>query len=453
MSTEICIPCTDDKKFECDVGDCEYRSKQKGALNRHKSSIHNIGNIWSECDVDDCGYKCKIKSSLNRHHSFVHRINVFWIKCDIDGCNYKCIEKYGLKTHKANVHDIGAKWTFCDIGECAYKTKQYGSLTTHKKFVHDIGVKWMFCNIGDCTSKFKQKGGLTQHKKFVHDIGAKFMFCNIGGCTSKFKQKSEMKQHNSNIHDINIEWKYCNVGDCKSKFKQKSSLKKHQTDIHDINVIWRVCDVGDCKSKFKQNSGLNKHKSYVHDIGDHECNFCLKNVSKLTKYNDKEGEHEICRACYKKATGYKGRIEKQTVEYLKEHIDFPMLCADSTIQGEACLKYRPDVLYADHDRVIIVEIDEHQHGRTGYSCDEKRMSDIYDEFPGKTLIWIRWNPDNYKPPIGETKKNREQRLSLLVDTINDCRTRKIDTMMHVIYMFYSEGNNNITHNIAHENIH
>jgi hypothetical protein len=81
------------------------------------------------------------------------------------------------------------------------------------------------------------------------------------------------------------------------------------------------------------------------------------------------------------------------------------------------------------------------------------MTDIYDEYPGKTVVWIRWNPCGYKPPIGVTKiKTIEKRLQSLVDTINLARVSKYDTTMHVIYMFYSFGNQNITKNIKSEMI-
>jgi len=146
-------------------------------------------------------------------------------------------------------------------------------------------------------------------------------------------------------------------------------------------------------------------------------------------------------------TGYSTRIEKVAIEYLKEHIDHPMSVVDRTIQGESRLKYRPDCMWAGHDRVIHFECDEHQHGGVSYSCDEKRMSDIYDEYPGKHVIWVRWNPDGYKPQPGCKKKRKQERLDMLVSEVNNAMTCELDTAISVVYMFYSVGNVNVSRNI------
>jgi hypothetical protein len=139
------------------------------------------------------------------------------------------------------------------------------------------------------------------------------------------------------------------------------------------------------------------------------------------------------------------------VEYLKKHYDQHLMFNDKTVKGEACLKYRPDTMYSDPNRVVHVSCDEfqHQHQNGDYKCDEKRMSDLYDEYPGKTVIWIRWNPHAYKPPEGLKRKNLKKRLEKLVEVLKRIETRKFETKMYVIYMFYDKDNPRIVKNIAH----
>ena len=98
-----------------------------------------------------------------------------------------------------------------------------------------------------------------------------------------------------------------------------------------------------------------------------------------------------------------------------------------------------------------VECDEHQHTRSpDYTCDEKRMTDLYDEYPGKTVIWIRWNPDNYAPPKGTRKLGRQERLAVLARVLREVETRRFETKIHVIYLFYNADNPLLVRNIAKE---
>ena len=89
------------------------------------------------------------------------------------------------------------------------------------------------------------------------------------------------------------------------------------------------------------------------------------------------------------------------------------------ISNGGCTKYRPDKLYISDDLVEINECDEDQHKWGNYECDEKRISDIFEDINCKNikckkLIVIRWNPDKYTPPKGEKMKNREDRLDQMV---------------------------------------
>jgi hypothetical protein len=50
-----------------------------------------------------------------------------------------------------------------------------------------------------------------------------------------------------------------------------------------------------------------------------------------------------------------------------------------------------------------------------YSCEEERLSEMYDEpsICGRKLVVLRWNPDAYTPPAGQTKvKGKEKRMAI-----------------------------------------
>jgi len=430
---------------DCDL--CNYKCKENWEIKRHKRNKHNIDVNWIYCDL--CDYKAKNNSHLKSHKSNKHNIGIKWYFCDHDGCDHKCKVKKNLKQHKSNKHNIGVIWYTCD--KCEYSSKTKGTLKDHKANMHNIGVKWFYCE--KCDHKCKTNSLLTVHKRQKHDINVTWVYCDQFNCIHRTKTSSSLKKHKQDMHDIDVIWFACEHKGCDSKFKSNSHLKRHKQNKHNIDVKWHYCDKAGCGDKFKSNAHLKRHKSQVHDIGDKNCEFCLRNVYSLTGYKDKIGNHKICRKCYNKATGKESRAETAMSDYLNKHIGKEFLLGtDTTIKGEACQRYRPDKIYGTPGKVIHIECDEHEHKRKGgnYSCDEKRISDIYDEFPGNDHIVIRWNPDNYKVPEGKTKvKTRKARLELLLKCFKVTQTYKFDTKIAIIYMYYSKDNSRISENIKH----
>ena len=211
-----------------------------------------------------------------------------------------------------------------------------------------------------------------------------------------------------------------------------------------------------CDHKAKQKGDLKRHKALVHDIGDYQCEFCLCNRNSHIPYTDHTGKHKICRKCYKKATGKESRIELTWSDYIDKELGTEYLSSsDKSLKSNGgCFLYRPDKLYIGVERVEVDECDEHQHKRKNgtYSCDEKRITDIYGEdgIKGKDLVVIRWNPDNYKVPSGYTKKNRKERLELMVKLKKKLREKKIMRgKIHIYYMFYDIDNPRLSKRISH----
>jgi len=259
-----------------------------------------------------------------------------------------------------------------------------------------------------------------------------------------------LKRHKSDVHDIDVTWYKCDVEGCDHKAKKKGDLKRHKASIHNIDVTWYKCDVEICDYKGKRKGHLKQHKSDVHDIGDKQCDICLSNVYSLTPYKDNNGTHKICRKCFRKNTGYTTRVEKQMVEYLKtiEEIKHYIVLEDRILRGKLCnTKRRPDLLISSReDFHIVIECDEKQHTGNSYNCETGRMNEIIDELNGR-VIFIRWNPDNYKK---KKKLNRNERLKLLKDLIIYICNKKIwqdDETIFCYYMFYNLDNEIISQTI------
>ena len=63
------------------------------------------------------------------------------------------------------------------------------------------------------------------------------------------------------------------------------------------------------------------------------------------------------------------------------------------IVKNGCSKRRPDVYCDFGSHVLIIEVDENQH--SNYSCENKRIMEISQDFNHRPCIFIRFNPDTY----------------------------------------------------------
>jgi len=204
-----------------------------------------------------------------------------------------------------------------------------------------------------------------------------------------------------------------------------------------------------CPYKCATNSRLTRHKGQVHDIGNEQCTSCWDDCYRPRSWIDEATKEEVkcCRTCYKKKTGKDLRVEQEWSDYLDEHFDKEFrLCSDN--QVNSCNRSRPDGLWASNDLVLHWELDEHQHSGKSYSCEEKRISELYDQFPGKQYVVVRVNPHAYTHPAGKAKPDWEERKELMLKIMKACLTKKWETKIHIVYMFYSKDNRNITQRIS-----
>lgn len=65
---------------------------------------------------------------------------------------------------------------------------------------------------------------------------------------------------------------------------------------------------------------------------------------------------------------------------------------DKSVDG-GCSQKRPDWVVDFHLWVLMVELDENQHVR--YSCENKRVMQLFQDFGSRPIYVIRFNPDRY----------------------------------------------------------
>ena len=79
-----------------------------------------------------------------------------------------------------------------------------------------------------------------------------------------------------------------------------------------------------------------------------------------------------------------------------------------------CSLRRPDVRIECFTHTVIVEVDENKH--QGYSCENKRTMEIFQDLGNRPIVFIRFNPDKCSDRIsaftrtkrGYVSKNRKE---------------------------------------------
>lgn len=142
----------------------------------------------------------------------------------------------------------------------------------------------------------------------------------------------------------------------------------------------------------------------------------------------------MCNICADFFINKREKIKEQRVITFLESNGFKLESTDRRVEG-GCTLYRPDTLI---DFVLFetdVEIDEYQHENYPADCEIIRMIMIYQDFGGKPVIFIRFNPDSYQSSVKSVNYNGRERI--LLDLLNSFRNvREIKYPLLVCYLFY-----------------
>ena len=86
--------------------------------------------------------------------------------------------------------------------------------------------------------------------------------------------------------------------------------------------------------------------------------------------------------------------EQNVVDFIKNIFHNLTIQTDKIIQ-DGCSKKRPDIQIDLGYQIIIIEIDENQHKTYDCSCENKRLMEISQDYKHRSIIFIRFNPDDY----------------------------------------------------------
>ena len=182
-----------------------------------------------------------------------------------------------------------------------------------------------------------------------------------------------------------------------------------------------------------------------YNLAERTCSTC-KRIDILNKngicvnFCSHEEKDQIIKKNIKRREEFIGKLLNEEIEVQCSY--------QNQIIDPNCSKKRPDFVYHCGTHIVIIEVDEHQH--KSYKCiiygDDKegrmkgetvRMFDIAQSFDGLPVIFLRYNPDDFK--YNDDKKTNitnPKRHQLLISWIKYCLKTSWTSGLYVKYLFY-----------------
>lgn len=291
-----------------------------------------------------------------------------------------------------------------------------------------------------------------KHDGMVNVTGKR---CEKEGCNinAQFNLPGKKKGKYCSQHKeegmVDVKHKRCEFGGCNKlpSFKFETDTQPRFCFDHKwegmINGKRRICKFKGCKKTPSYNyEGLLLHLYCVEhklegmvDVKHHSClsEWCLTRPN--VKY---EG---YCLFCYINlfpdktvAHNYKTK-EKTIVDCIMTYFPNYSWVLDKKIQ-DGCSKRRPDLLLDLGDQIIIIEIDENQHNEYDCMCENKRLMEISKDLGHRPIVFIRFNPDQYKKSDGTKIKScwskNHHGILYLVKTRTDEWTDRMNSLTNQI---------------------
>ena len=342
-----------------------------------------------------------------------------------------------------------------------------------------VNVKKRLCECPTCeiTASYRLPDEITHRWCKKHapidaiDSNKKCLKCNKRAtfCDENSKEKKYCKDHKPN-NSISTDKRKCTYPNCKKQpsyglrddleLKKATRCSEHK-EPGMIDVIHKKCNYKSCainptygypgysmercvEHKLPRMIAYSKQKP-KEDVKT--CDYCQADIQ---YYED------FCNGCKKYVE------EKVTIRLkIKENRIRDMLI-DNEINfvhnkqiNNSVSRRRPDFLIKTEWGFIVLEVDEFQHRKKTYpeECEYTRMLQIYNELiynelvkekndngDDKRVIFVRYNPDNYKPYTNNKKLSKEDREKYLYLFISELDINKPEDKLAMYQLFYDGFN-------------
>ena len=420
--------------------------KEIGMINVKDKTCEYIGckkiptfNIEGEITARFCG-----------DHKEIGMINVKNKTCEYIGCK------------KIPIFNIEGELTGCFCSE----HKETGMINVKNKTCVYIGCKKIptFNIEGEITARF-----CGDHKE-IGMINVKNKTCEHGDCKKRptFNNEGEINplfcSEHKKIGMIDIKNKICEHIDCKTHAtfgyinQQASRCARHKLTLMFLKRKVE-CQEENCKEISEYGKDEPTH-CYIHK---QENQLCLlgQTCKNCGRKNELCNSEQLCLTYCRPvelSINAKKIIKKKealVLSYLDKNIKTSIKPIDDRIIDNSCVKRRPDRVYDCGSFFVIIEVDENQHSKYSNGCsfdkktqENRRMCQIHEALSNGMIpvIFLRFNPDNFKVNGKLQKLNMQKRLDILSKWVSYCLNLKEDfnvpsiRIKHLFYDEYEETN-------------
>ncbi len=160
-------------------------------------------------------------------------------------------------------------------------------------------------------------------------------------------------------------------------------------------------------------------------------------LKRMCKYCDiRENVPFVCVDCQRRS---KPQKEYAVVRHLHRTINVPLQYTsyDESPDRE-CTKKRPDIRFEMLTHDVIVEVDENQHRGYEESCECVRISEIVGAIGGKSVVFVRYNPDTVRFGGKVYAVTAAERIDLLVETVKkELRNAPSTFSVRLVQLWYN----------------
>ena len=296
---------------------------------------------------------------------------------------------------------------------------------------HGISIDKRKCQVHNCESNLRPSYGYKdttpiyctkcysnftdEQKQNVIDLTHQTLMCKFENCNTRASFGNELNKplwcETHNFEKLkNVINKQCEADNCETNpvynyrgMKSGRFCRDHQLPNME-DILDNKCIIDDCYIRASFNiKGTKAKYCFQHKSDDMEpvrsvyCKLCLFELGYLKyDYNCSDCYYYLHPECLSSRYHNSKELRIMRDIYLhfkKSNID---IILDQRINGGQYNR-RPDGLIKFDNYNIIIEIDERQHkDKSKYSCETKRLMELFYDLNNVPLIVIRFNPDSFK---------------------------------------------------------
>lgn len=422
IKSKHCLECNSRASYN-------YKTEKSGlyCAEHKKTNMYDISNVY--CMFDNCyirasyNYADKMKPLYCKIHKLENMCDVKNKKCVENGCItipiYNYIgEKRGLycKKHKKE-NMINVKDKKCAKDGCIkiplynYNDKKTGLYCFEHKLNNMIDVSHKKCINDDCSKR----------PNYNYSNETTPLYCAEHKLTNMVDISSKKCCHNECKEDAIFG--YVN--------KRKQFCVKHKlSDMINLDIE-NKCSNQNCSKEYE--FVISNIKYCLEHYPNDSYETIIKKKCRICDIEEKS--NYICNDCKK----ISNKKEWSIIRFIKKNID-EKFYHNSSVPVNECSKKRPDVFFEKDKHVVIVEIDENQHKSYEEICECSRINEIVNSIGGKSVVFIRYNPDKCYNNKKEIVFDLESKLKILIDSINNELNKNYDTFcVKIIQLFFDDN--------------